>query len=99
MSQEVAHMPPTHMTIGTFARESRLSPKALRLYDALGLLTPGRVDDNTGYRFYTPAQLQTARLIGLLRAVEMPLQEIRAVLDTPVDQRAALVEAHWSTLR
>lgn len=95
MSQEVAHMPPTHMTIGTFARESRLSPKALRLYDALGLLTPGRVDDNTGYRFYTPAQLQTARLIGLLRAVEMPLQEIRAVLDTPVDQRAALVEAHW----
>ena len=28
------------LTIGAFARASRLSPKALRLYDSLGLLAP-----------------------------------------------------------
>ncbi len=36
------------MTIGEFARRSRLSPKALRLYDELGLLVPVRVDDSSG---------------------------------------------------
>jgi PPM family protein phosphatase len=33
------------MSIGEFARQSRLSPKALRLYDGLGLLSPARVDE------------------------------------------------------
>jgi protein phosphatase len=42
------------LTIGTFAKASRLSPKALRLYDELGLLTPARVDPVTGYRLYAP---------------------------------------------
>jgi len=37
--------------IGAFARLSRLSPKALRLCDELGLLVPARVDPDTGYRF------------------------------------------------
>ena len=32
------------MSIGEFARRSRLSPKALRVYDGLGLLSPARVD-------------------------------------------------------
>ena len=30
------------LTIGAFARASRLSPKALRIYDELGLLRPVR---------------------------------------------------------
>jgi MerR family regulatory protein len=38
------------MSIGEFARRSRLSPKALRLYDGLGLLPPARVDELSGYR-------------------------------------------------
>ncbi|MCW2907565.1 MAG: hypothetical protein JWL68_2354, partial [Actinomycetia bacterium] len=36
------------LTIGEFARASRLSPKALRLYDELRLLTPARVDPDSG---------------------------------------------------
>jgi DNA-binding transcriptional MerR regulator len=50
------------LTIGAFARASRLSPKALRLYDDLGLLRPVEVDPASGYRFYDPAQLDRARL-------------------------------------
>jgi protein phosphatase len=32
------------LTIGSFARAARLSPKALRRYDELGLLRPAHVD-------------------------------------------------------
>ena len=40
------------MTIGEFATRSRLSAKALRLYDQLGLLHPDHVDPVNGYRIY-----------------------------------------------
>lgn len=60
------------MTIGVFARQSRLSLKALRLYDDMGLLTPSQVDPNNGYRYYVEEQVDRARLIGHLRRLEMP---------------------------
>lgn len=44
------------LTIGAFARVSRLSAKALRRYDEMGLLRPVRVDPFTGYRYYDEAQ-------------------------------------------
>src|SRR5262249_12467088 len=44
------------MGIGEFARRSRLSAKALRLYDELSLLPPARVGADSGYRFYEPGQ-------------------------------------------
>lgn len=86
----------TLLTIGAFSRASRLSLKALRLYDALGLLTPERVDAQSGYRLYSPSQLEEAGLIGLLRQLEMPLTDIRRVLDAPPEGRAALIRAHWA---
>jgi protein phosphatase len=52
------------MTIGEFAGRTRLSPKALRLYDRLGLLPPVRTDPASGYRFYGEDQVDRARLIG-----------------------------------
>jgi len=66
--------------IGQFAAASRLSLKALRLYDENGLLPPAHVDPDSGYRFYRLDQLREATLIGLLRSVDMPLAEIRRVL-------------------
>ncbi|WP_344832177.1 MerR family transcriptional regulator [Nonomuraea dietziae] len=56
------------LTIGTFAQVARLSPKALRPYDELGLLAAAAVDGESGCRFYDPAQLERARLIAWLRA-------------------------------
>ena len=50
------------MSISEFARRSRLSPKALRLYDEMGLLPPARVDAVTGYRLYGTDQIEPARL-------------------------------------
>lgn len=81
------------LTIGEFARLARLSQKALRLYDELGLLRPFRVDEWSGYRYYSPSQLERARLVAWLRRLGMPLAQIGAVLDAPPAEAAALVAA------
>jgi effector-binding domain-containing protein len=66
--------------IGRFSRMSRLSIKALRRYDEQGLLSPSWVDPSSGYRYYRPAQARRAEAIRILRAVDMPLDEIHDVL-------------------
>jgi protein phosphatase len=85
----------TLMTSGEFARASRLSPKALRLYDELGLLSPAEVDPVTGYRRYAPAQLEQARLVAWLRRLGMPLARIRALIAMPRAAAAADLAAYW----
>ncbi|WP_069887130.1 MerR family transcriptional regulator [Streptomyces luteocolor] len=84
------------LTIGAFAKASRLSPKALRLYDELGLLTPARVDPVTGYRLYAPDQLDRARLVAWLRRLDMPLARIRRVCALEGDAAAQEVRAYWA---
>jgi protein phosphatase len=83
------------MTIGDFAREAGLTPKALRLYDELGLLRPVEVDEHSGYRRYAPAQLDRARLVATLRLVGMPLARIEQVLDGSGAEMARAVSAYW----
>jgi MerR family regulatory protein len=65
------------VSIGEFSRLSRLSPKALRLYDELGLLVPDHVDSATGYRWYADSQLDQAHVVALLRRINVPLAQIR----------------------
>ena len=84
------------MTIGAFARASRLSAKALRLYDELGLLPPARVDPASGYRFYAPAQLEQARLVAWLRRLDLPLARIREISALPRAAAAAELTAYWN---
>ena len=69
-------------TIGQFSRMMRLSTKALRLYDKMGVLKPARVDSTTGYRYYRLEQACRADMIRQLRAIDMPLVEIRAYLES-----------------
>ncbi|MHB9862060.1 MerR family transcriptional regulator [Streptomyces sp. YIM S03343] len=84
------------LTIGAFARASQLSPKALRLYDELDLLRPARVDPDTGYRYYTLAQLERARLVAWLRRLGMPLAEIRQVCALGPASAAGEIRAFWA---
>ncbi|MEX0427950.1 MerR family transcriptional regulator [Nocardioides sp. DS6] len=83
------------MAIGDFARASGLTPKALRLYDDLGLLRPTRVDAFTGYRWYAPRQLEAARLVASLRLVGMPLARIQTVIGLPPARAAEELESYW----
>ncbi|MFF9160547.1 MerR family transcriptional regulator [Streptomyces longwoodensis] len=86
----------TLLTIGAFAKATRLSPKALRLYDELDLLRPARVDPDTGYRYYAADQLDRARLVAWLRRLGMPLARIRAVCALDGASAAREVRAYWA---
>jgi len=83
------------MSIGEFARRSRLSAKALRLYAGLGLLSPARVDELSGYRYYEAAQLEQARLIAALRQVGVPLTTVKELLALDPAQLAERVTEFW----
>lgn len=67
---------------GRFSKMTRLSVKALRLYDENGLLLPAHIDPQSGYRYYYLGQANRAEAVRILRSVDMPLDEIRAVLGT-----------------
>lgn len=84
------------LSIGSFASLTRLSFKALRLYDQLNLLQPRWVDPQTGYRYYSEDQLKGARMIRNMREMDMPLATIRQVLmalaDSPAQAEALASE-------
>lgn len=84
--------------IGRFARLSGLTVKALRHYDEIGLLRPARVDESSGYRYYALTQARSAEAIRRLRSLEVPLDEIRELLEAdPAALRDHLV-VHRSRL-
>jgi protein phosphatase len=85
------------LTIGEFSRAARLSPKALRLYDDLGVLRPHAVDKWSGYRYYTTDQLDKARFVASLRRLGMPLARIREVVDLAPAAAAEAVTAFLRT--
>lgn len=83
------------MGTGEFSAVTRLSRKALRLYQEQGLLEPAAVDPRTGYRSYAPDQVRTARLIGRLRLLGLPLGEIRALLALDPAAAAKSLDGFW----
>jgi DNA-binding transcriptional MerR regulator len=83
------------ISIGEFARRSRLSLKALRLYDERGVLVPSRVDQGSGYRYYDTAQLDQARLVVMLRELQLPLAAIKELLACDPADAAARIAEHW----
>ena len=97
------------ISIGEFARRSRLSLKALRLYDERGVLVPSRVDQGSGYRYYDVGQVDEARLVVMLRQLQLPLAAIkelgpvcdmpRTLNDQPTGKGRMLVELARSALR
>ena len=86
------------MTIGAFAERTRLSAKALRLYDRLGLVRPVRTDPGSGYRFYSEDQVDGARLVALLRRLGMPLPVIADVVAKPPAEAAEAVGGYWAQI-
>jgi effector-binding domain-containing protein len=67
--------------IGRFSTVTRLTKKALRLYDKRGLLVPKAKDNVTGYRYYTGDQIQRGVRIKHLSALGFGLEEIAEFLE------------------
>ncbi|WP_239175213.1 MerR family transcriptional regulator [Actinoplanes cyaneus] len=84
------------MSIAEFGRLAGLSAKALRLYDASGLLPPAEVGEGSGYRRYTPAQLEPARRISLLRRLGVPLGLIGEMLARPDSEAVTRLDRWWA---
>jgi DNA-binding transcriptional MerR regulator len=90
---------PSFLAIGDFSRATHLNIKTLRHYHRIGLLEPVDVDPTTGHRRYGTDQIPTAQVIRRFRSLDMPLEEIRAVLITPdLAARNELIAGHLRRL-
>lgn len=67
--------------IGEFSRLSKVTVRALRHYEQIGLLIPEIVDRWTGYRYYTVAQFQKIQNICTLKTLGYTLEEIRDMME------------------
>lgn len=65
--------------IGLFSKMNRVTIKALRHYDEIGLLKPATIEKFTGYRYYTSEQLPLLHQILALREMGFTLDEIKKV--------------------
>lgn len=78
------------LTVKQVAKVSGVSIRALHHYDEIGLLKPASIGRN-GYRYYGREELLRLQQILLHRELDIPLGEIRAILDDPkFDQLEAL---------
>ncbi|WP_087065926.1 MerR family transcriptional regulator [Intestinibacillus massiliensis] len=66
--------------IGEFSKMGKVTIKALRYYDEIGLLKPECIDRENGYRRYTTRQLIELHRIQSFRQVGLPIDEIKAIL-------------------
>lgn len=75
------------LRISDFAQLSRVSLKALRLYDQMGLFKPAQVDDSTGYRYYSAAQLPRLNRILVCKDLGFSLEQIAQLLNENLTAR------------
>ena len=71
---------PATWTVGKAARAAGLSAKAVRLYEAKGLL-PEAPRTESGYRTYTDDDITVLRFIRQAKTLGLSLGEIRDILD------------------
>jgi DNA-binding transcriptional MerR regulator len=72
------------LKIGDFSRLARVTIKALRYYDELGLLKLAKIDSFTGYRYYSADQLPRLHRIIALKDIGLSLEEIARLLQDDV---------------
>jgi len=88
------------LTIGEFSKMTYLSVKALRHYHDVGLLAPVDIDSATGYRRYASNQVGTAQAIRRFRDLDMPIDDVRRVLEAPdLAARNGVIVEHLERMR
>lgn len=70
--------------IGDFSRIARVSARQLRFYEEMGLFAPAHADLQTGYRFYSMAQLGELNRIIVLKELGFSLEEVRGILHSGI---------------
>lgn len=70
--------------IGEFSKIAQVSGRLLRYYDEIDLLKPVRVDDESGYRYYSATQLPRLNRILALKELGLSLDEIARLLNEDI---------------
>ncbi len=84
-------------TVSQLAKVSGVSPRALRYYDEIGLLKPYRINES-GYRLYERGEVDRLQQILFYKTMEIPLEEIGAILDDKAFDPARALEVHRQRL-
>lgn len=69
-------------TVKEVSKITGVSVRTLHHYDAIGLLKPTKVTE-AGYRMYDDTALSRLQNILLFRELQLPLKEIKVILDSP----------------
>jgi DNA-binding transcriptional MerR regulator len=78
-------------TVKEVSHISGVSVRTLHHYDAIGLLKPAQITE-AGYRLYDEDALGRLQTILMLKTLEFPLKEIKAILDAPNFDAVAAME-------
>lgn len=78
------------MNVNEAALAADLTPKAVRYYEAAGLVVPPRAAN--GYRHYEDSHVHQLRFVGRARALGFSVDESRALLDLYNDRGRASAE-------
>ena len=68
------------LRIGELAKLSGISVKALHVYEKKNIIKPAYVDENTGYRYYSPDQFRLVESLLELQDMGFSLDEISKIL-------------------
>ncbi|WP_150271336.1 MerR family transcriptional regulator [Paenibacillus tepidiphilus] len=83
--------------IGEISRLFQIDIRTLRYYDEIQLFTPALVDEQTGYRYYAIEQFERLNTILYLKALNIPLKEIKRFIDNrSIDDVLALLKEQQS---
>ncbi len=70
-----------------------ISVRTLHYYDEIGLLKPSKFTDS-GYRLYDDEALQTLQQILFFKELDLPLKEIKEIMDNPNFDKSQALESH-----
>ena len=67
------------LKIGELAEFAGISSKALRIYEKMNLIKPVKVDEETGYRYYSPDQVKDLEALLEWKDMGFSLKEIKII--------------------
>ncbi|WP_304412698.1 MerR family transcriptional regulator [Synechocystis sp. PCC 7509] len=77
------------MRIGELAAIAGVTPRTIRYYENLGLLSPNE-REGKGFRYYTQTEVAKLQKIDCLKSLGLTLEEITTVIDLYFEDRTGI---------
>ena len=84
-------------TVKEISEVTGISVRTLHYYDEIGLLKPTSKSD-AGYRLYDDKALETLQQILFFREFDIPLKEIKAVIENPALEKSQILQVQRKML-